>query len=165
MAPGLLHESAVRTATPDLSGLPLRSGRMRNVDLEVRERECKSMGTHVWAVWEAGVLLFGFGPETQPPEHRVKLITQAPVTTRPGAGIALARVCVVAFRIEPAPPTPGPSRAAAAAGTALGLEGHAQPEPHQSRVLPVEEGEAVLGRGDGEPNAGPNPCTILINVP
>ena len=72
---------------------------------------------------------------------------------------------MIAFRVEPAAPPPGPSRAAPAAGAALGLKGQAQPEPHQGRVLPVKEGEAVLRRGDGEPHASPKASAVLHPSP
>ncbi len=123
------------------------------------------MRPNVWAVREAGLLLFGFCPETQPPEQGAELVAQVPVTTHPGASVARAGVRVITFRVEPAAPPPKPSRAAPAAGSALRLEWHSQPEPHQGRVLPVKEEEAVLRRGDSEPHASPNSRAILHPSP
>ena len=97
--------------------------------LEVRERQGESGCSNSWAVREARVLLFGFGPEPQPSQHRVELVAQAPVSTNPSARIERARVRMIAFRVEPAAPPTRPSRAAPATRITLGLEWQSQTEP------------------------------------
>jgi len=118
------------------------------VDLEVREREGEALGANIRAMREARVRLFCFRPEAQPTKHRFQLVAQMPVAARPRAGIASARVRVIAFRIVPAAPTRAPSRAAASARSALRLERDSQSKAYQGGVLPVEEGKAVFRGGD-----------------
>ncbi len=81
--PSLLHEGAIGAASSYLRGFPLRSGGVRHVDLEVRERQGESVCSNIRAVREARVLLFGFGPEPQPSQHRVELVAQVPVSAIP----------------------------------------------------------------------------------
>ena len=78
--PSLLHEGAIGAASSYLRSFPLRSGGVRHVDLEVRERQGESVCSNIWAVREARVRLFGFGPEPQPSQHRLELVAQVPVS-------------------------------------------------------------------------------------
>ena len=74
-------------------------------------------------------------------------------------------MCVVALRIVPAAPTLAASRAAASARTALRLERHVKAEPRQRGVLSVQERQAVLRWCNREPDAGPDPGTVLHPSP
>ena len=123
------------------------------------------MRPNVSAKREAGLLLFGFCPKAQPPEHCFQLVTQVPVTTRPRAGVSGARVRMVTLRIVPAAPPRAASRATATATTALRLERHVEAKPHQRRVFSVEEGQTVLSRRNCKPNAGPNSSAVLYPGP
>ena len=135
------------------------------MDLEVCKRESEALCPNIGAVREPGVLLFRFSPEPQPAEHRLQLVPQVPMAACPRAAVAGTRMRVIPFRIEPTAPRPAPSRTTSAAGTPLGLERHPEPEPNQGCVLPVEEGEAVLRRGNGEPHSRPSAGAILQSHP
>ena len=163
-SPSLLDKGAIGAASPDLSGV-VEPRWMRHVDLEVREREREALGTNIRPVRKSRVFLLRLRPKPQPPEHCFQLVTQVPVTTRPGAGVSGARVRMVTLRIVPAAPPRAASRATVTATTALRLERHVEAEPHQRRVFSVEEGQTVLRRRNCKPNAGPNSSAILYPGP
>ena len=125
------------------------------------KRESEALRPNIGAVREPGVLLFRFGPEPQAAQHPLQLVAQVPMAACPRAAVAGTRMRVIPFRIEPTAPRPAPSRTTSAARTPLGLERHPEPEPNQGCVLPVEEGEAVLRRGNGEPHSRPSAGEIF----
>ena len=160
----LLDKGAIGAASPDLSGV-VKPRWVRHVDLEVRERGREALGTNIRPVRKSRVFLLRRRPGPQPPEHCFQLVTQVPVTTRPGAGVSGARVRVVTLRIVPAAPARAASRAAASAMTAQRLGRHVKAEPHQRRAFSVEEERTALRRRNCKPNAGPNSSPILYPGP
>ena len=68
---------------PDLGNVNVPMGGVRDVDLEVGDREGKALCPDIRPMRKSRVLLFGLRPEAEPPQHADQLVAKMPVATSP----------------------------------------------------------------------------------
>ena len=122
---------------PDLGGVDIPVGGVRDVDFEVGDREGKALRPDVRPMREARDFLFCVRPEAKPPQHANELVAKMPMAASPRPRVATARVCVVPLRVVPPPPMPGAGSPTSTTAAFAGDQGDAQPEAHQSSIFPV----------------------------
>ena len=102
------------------------------MDFEVGDWEGKPRArtSAVRPMQEARNFLFCVRPEAKSPQHADELVAKMPVAAGPSARVATARMCVIALRIVPTPPSPGAGGPTATAAAATGVKGDMNPKKH-----------------------------------
>ena len=79
---------------PDLGDVNVPMGGVRDVNLDLGDREGKALCPDIRPMRESRVFLFGLRPEAKPPQHANELVGKMPVSAGPSARVATAGMCV-----------------------------------------------------------------------